>query len=188
MASILARRRRRTKPAVGRVRIEDDARRGLHGQKPRAGRPKDCCSGPSRRRHCTVKDWLMTGHVSCPLSKRLRDLLDGQVPESEQSALGGHIERCATCQRTLAGLGGEMSIGPELARRLSRNGEPPDRELRQLLSDAKRPALAAAAGTSNDAVVLDFLQPSSDATHLGRLMHYEILEVVGQGGMGIVLK
>src|SRR5262249_12587530 len=36
--------------------------------------------------------------------------------------------------------------------------------------------------------VPDFLTPSSKPDSLGRLDHYEILEVVGHGGMGVVLK
>src|SRR5215471_1986427 len=35
---------------------------------------------------------------------------------------------------------------------------------------------------------LDFLGPPQKAGALGRLGHYEVLEVVGKGGMGIVLK
>jgi WD40 repeat protein len=41
---------------------------------------------------------------------------------------------------------------------------------------------------SECAIPLDFLAPSRKPDSLGRLGHYEILEVVGKGGMGIVLR
>src|SRR5262249_18442099 len=39
-----------------------------------------------------------------------------------------------------------------------------------------------------DDVPLDFLAPSPTPDALGRLGHYEVREVVGRGGMGIVLR
>jgi WD40 repeat protein/serine/threonine protein kinase len=35
---------------------------------------------------------------------------------------------------------------------------------------------------------LAFLSPSTDSRYLGQLDHYDVMEVIGQGGMGIVLK
>src|SRR5207302_9187966 len=35
---------------------------------------------------------------------------------------------------------------------------------------------------------LHFLAPSDKPESLGRLAHYEVLEVIGRGGMGIVLR
>src|SRR5215471_4383359 len=37
-------------------------------------------------------------------------------------------------------------------------------------------------------VALGFLQPSTKAGSLGRLGHYEVVEVLGRGGMGVVLR
>jgi eukaryotic-like serine/threonine-protein kinase len=39
-----------------------------------------------------------------------------------------------------------------------------------------------------DELKLDFLTPSEQPGHLGRLGHYEVTEVIGRGGMGVVLK
>src|SRR5262245_39798437 len=50
-----------------------------------------------------------------------------------------------------------------------------------------RPAAEHLSG-ADDPVPLDFLDPSARPDSLGRLGHYEVLEVVGQGGMGIVLR
>jgi WD40 repeat protein/serine/threonine protein kinase len=53
----------------------------------------------------------------------------------------------------------------------------------QLAAKGDTPAERPGAG-----VPLDFLAPPSRAGSLGRLGHYEVLEVVGQGGMGVVLR
>jgi hypothetical protein len=57
----------------------------------------------------------------------------------------------------------------------------PGREKRDE-TQAERPGGGAAVPTP------DFLTPSGKPDSLGRLDHYEVLEVVGRGGMGVVLK
>ncbi len=41
---------------------------------------------------------------------------------------------------------------------------------------------------SDSRTLLDFLAPSAQPGSLGRLGHYEVLEVIGRGGMGVVLR
>ena len=40
----------------------------------------------------------------------------------------------------------------------------------------------------DDEIALGYLEPSERSDSLGRLSHYEILEVIGQGAFGTVLK
>jgi serine/threonine protein kinase len=64
--------------------------------------------------------------------------------------------------------------------------------LKQMASPAApRPAgetLASEGASDRNTPSLDFLAPPRKPSSLGRLGHYEVLEVVGQGGMGTVLK
>ncbi len=63
--------------------------------------------------------------------------------------------------------------------------------LKQMAGSAETPvdnAETCAEGSWKGEVVLSFLQPSAVPGSLGRLMHYQIREVIGRGGCGIVLK
>src|SRR5262245_2134834 len=50
------------------------------------------------------------------------------------------------------------------------------------------PALEQLAGVPPTGEDLSFLSPSAEPGSLGRLDHYEVVEVVGKGGMGVVLR
>jgi len=118
----------------------------------------------------------------------LEGLIRDSLPEGEQSALTEHIGDCAACQVALDGL----AAGPTAdALRQAERDRPPadsaywsavqelDRDITQLGSDERlRPP----------EVPLDFLAPSDDPSHLGRLDHFAILGIVGRGGMGVVLR
>src|SRR5262245_14387052 len=53
---------------------------------------------------------------------------------------------------------------------------------------AEAEGMAALGGGENAAADLSFLTPPSEPGSLGRLDHYEVLEVVGTGGTGVVLR
>lgn len=60
--------------------------------------------------------------------------------------------------------------------------------LQQIADDQSVDRDAASNQKSEDEIDLSFLTPSSKPGSLGRILHYEVLETVGRGGCGIVLK
>src|SRR5262245_29229019 len=56
------------------------------------------------------------------------------------------------------------------------------------LPDPRGETQAENPGSAEVGAAPDFLTPSQKPGALGRLDHYEVLEVVGRGGMGVVLK
>ncbi len=84
-----------------------------------------------------------------------------------------HVEGCAACRQRLEALAAE-----------------PDwwHETRDILSGLTEEEGAALSGPDAEPMALDFLDPSDNPAMLGRLGEYEVLEIIGRGGMGVVLK
>ncbi len=109
---------------------------------------------------------------SCPAPVRLLRLLHAALPEDEQAPLMEHLEACTGCRETLEALAAGQDSWEGVARNL-RDDEGPR---------SPRPFSPGKVGT------LDFLDPPAKPGQLGKLAHYEVLEIIGRGGMGVVLK
>lgn len=122
---------------------------------------------------------------TCPTTDELRSLLDESLPAAQQAALQQHVESCEACQTVLASLvAGTESWEAAVAH--LKGESPAEPELEEAVRRIK-----ADEGTGEhrpNFKPTDFLQPSDQPGSIGRLGAYEVSEIVGQGGMGVVVK
>jgi serine/threonine protein kinase len=136
-----------------------------------------------------IDEGSMTQRASCPDANWWTDLLEGRVSPKEQAGLSSHLESCTVCQRTLEGLTAADESWPNDARSLAPRS--PDPALRRVIDDLKgvgAETTVPGMSTPVSAPELTFLKPAAQAGQVGRLGAYEIIEVIGWGGMGVVLK
>ena len=144
---------------------------------------------------------------------RLKRLLDESLPEAVESEVSTHVASCPACQVELESLAAGRGWWDEAGRRLSGLGE--NAAFIGLMPHASHGTRDELSGESEggrtgrpsygDAIhedsshadeaarfatdfAVDCLEPSDDSAMLGRLGEYEIVEVIGRGGMGVVLK
>src|SRR5438552_4471570 len=133
----------------------------------------------------------MNVQTSCPQSGYWKELLHGNLPENLQAEMTAHLDACESCQWAVEEMAANTPLGPEAVRRLAHPKGPPDLALQMAMNELK--AKAGCTQTHIDSgldgeIPLDFLDPPEAEGQLGKLGHYEVTEVIGRGGAGVVLK
>jgi hypothetical protein len=120
---------------------------------------------------------------------QLRLSLEGGLPERLQAELEGHLERCAACRQELERMAAASKFWDD-ALLLRGDGRPGVAPTGDIAAERDSATEGHDENTDPESDDLGFLDPPGPdrPEMLGRLGAYEIVEVLGRGGMGIVLK
>jgi eukaryotic-like serine/threonine-protein kinase len=133
----------------------------------------------------------MSVSSKCPSAADLRELLDGNIADSDQAGLVSHLDQCGCCQQSLEALANsDSSLAATLLEQAAYKTPESHSAYWPALKNAEQ-ALTMDTPTTQRSpteISLAFLDPPADGSHLGSLGNFEVVRVVGRGGMGVVLQ
>jgi serine/threonine protein kinase len=133
---------------------------------------------------------FMGDPASCPSLDRLQELLAGAPEPVEQGGLIAHLDHCEACQQKLDVLAGANPdfLRAAAALRASTVVEPSS--LQRVLAELERDGDLTLPDRLHEPLtwLRSLLRPLEAPGALGELDGYQVVGVLGQGGMGVVLK
>jgi WD40 repeat protein len=134
----------------------------------------------------------MARRQSCPNLADLRRLLDGPLSGADEAQLTDHLDGCADCRLALDALagGGQESTGAWLPADLPSLDQALQEAIDSLKALKAEPDLSLGSTdlAPGDEPVVGLLTPVEGTAGIGRLGPYQVTEVLGRGGFGIVFK
>lgn len=130
---------------------------------------------------------------NCPEPGTWKTFLDGELLDEASADLAAHLEECEACQQTLERLAAGKETWEGTAKQLAEADANADQlessgHLRDVLDDLKQGIEIDSRTTNITPESLTFLSESDEKDSIGKLGNYEVLEIVGAGGMGIVMR
>ncbi|WP_397571163.1 WD40 repeat domain-containing serine/threonine protein kinase [Schlesneria sp. T3-172] len=128
---------------------------------------------------------------TCPRAEELRQLLNGTLSGERQQSCTEHMDVCKGCQTTLEVLATEGTDLSSVVGSLRESAPPANsgywKAVEQVEAVLEETLVPKVSVLKRD-VSLDFLEPPVDAAYLGRISHFDVMRVLGRGGMGVVLE
>jgi WD40 repeat protein len=118
---------------------------------------------------------------ACPRPERLLRLLGDDLPEPEQAALVAHLDVCPDCRGKLEVLAARSGLWNDLSLLRDDRLELPTCEWTHEPGPDSGPELP-----EDDEIPTGLLDPPDEPGTLGKLGPYDVLSLIGRGGMGMV--
>src|ERR1700722_12142139 len=132
----------------------------------------------------------MAAPTVCPSSSQLQRLLVEAPTTAKQAELVDHLDHCHACQRALEKLAGASPDILDAASAFQSHVFATESLLKEVLDSIEKNDTLSTLYRPSDRIAWgrSLLQPQASLESLGPLADYEVKDVRGQGGMGLVFK